>query len=120
MSSDLYYQADEGAEEERNPTVEEEVATLKAQVARLVTAVQSATDRANRIEEECRKQKERLDAREPLFAATSEERQRIEELEHQTHMTQIYNTNPLYRYYSNLPSKPWKTHAVSYSGIIKK
>jgi len=119
MSSDLYYQPDERADAPK-PTVEEEVATLKAQVARLVTALQDATDRTTRLEEECRKQKEKLDAREPLFAATSEERQRIEELEHQTQMTTVYNLNPLHRGYSNYPSKPWKTPAVLYSGIAKK
>jgi hypothetical protein len=86
MSSDLYYPADELQPSPENElaalraTVNEEFATLKARVARLVTALQDATDRANRLERQLEAHKEIL-AMEPVFTVTTEERRRIEALE---------------------------------------
>jgi len=84
MSSDLYYQTEDLPKTDlpsADPTVKEELEALKEQVARLATALQDATDRANRLERQVEAQKERISALEPVAATTSEERQRIEALE---------------------------------------
>jgi len=101
MSTDLYYQPDERAEEPK-PTVEEEVATLKAQVARLVTALQDATDRSNRIERKCDDLLERMMTCCLVVTATSEERERIVAIE-----SAIFNGG-----YARILNPGWSTPAV--------
>jgi len=79
MSSDLYYQTEDLPKADR--TMKEELDALKAQMAKLVTALQDATDRTKGLERQLEAQKEILNTLDPVFAATTEERQRIEALE---------------------------------------
>jgi len=108
MSSDLYYKTEDLPK--ADPTVKEELETLKAQMARLVTALQDATDRANRLERQLEAQKEQISALEPVIAATSEERQRIELLERSVINAELFRGNPFHRP-CEVPPTPWKTPA---------
>jgi len=79
MSSELYYKTEDLPK--ADPTMKEELDALKAQMAKLVTALQDATDRTKWLERQLEAQKEILNTLDPVFAATTEERQRIEALE---------------------------------------
>ena len=108
MSSDLYYQTEDLPK--AAPTVKEELEALKAQMARLVTALQDATDRTNRLERQVEAQKEILTAIEPVFAVTTEERQRIELLERSAIDAELLRANPNRRPWEG-PPRPWITPA---------